>query len=74
MCTCSEYVCECVRIGEKVCVKIGGVAPNALHICVEGSYILPTLCMRCVSFLMRRITVVYSLCMCVKDGAKNERM
>ena len=22
--------------------KIGGVAPNALHICVGGSYVLPT--------------------------------
>ena len=46
VCTCSEYVCECVKIGEKgECVrgeKIGGVAPNALHICVGGSYVLLT--------------------------------
>ena len=27
---------------KKVGVKIGGVAPNALHICVGGSYVLPT--------------------------------
>ena len=42
VCTCSEYVCECVKIGEKGGWKIGGVAPNALHICVGGSYVLPT--------------------------------
>ena len=46
VCTCSEYVCECVFLLKMYrCVrggKIGGVAPNALHICVEGSYVLPT--------------------------------
>ena len=42
VCTCSEYVGACVKIGEKSRWKIGGVAPNALHICVGGSYVLPT--------------------------------
>ena len=70
---CSEYVCECVNLLEMYRWKNGGVAPNALHICVEGRLTLLTMCMRCVSFCERRITVVYSLCMCVVDGAQNER-
>ena len=42
VCTCSECVCECVNLLGEVGDGNRGVAPNALHICVGGSYVLPT--------------------------------
>lgn len=44
--------------------EIGGVAPNVLHICVGGSYVLLTLWKRCVSFLERERYVVATSCVC----------
>lgn len=68
MCTCSEYVCECVNLLGEVGAcgrcEIGGVAPNVLHICVGGSYVLLTLWKRCVSFLERVRYVVITSCVC----------
>lgn len=64
VCTCSECVCESVRIGENVGAWNGGVAPNVLHICVGGSYVLLTLWKRCVSFLERERYVVATNCVC----------
>ena len=68
VCTCSECVCECVFLLEMYrCVrgeKIGGVAPNALHICVEGRLTLLTMWKRCVSFLERERYVVVTSCVC----------
>lgn len=64
VCTCSEYVCECVNLLEMYRWKIGGVAPNALHICVEGRLTLLTMWKRCVSFLERERYVVVTSCVC----------
>ena len=64
MCTCSECVCECVFLLEMYRCENGGVAPNVLHICVGGSYVLLTLWKRCVSFLERVRYVVSTSCVC----------
>lgn len=41
-----------------------GVAPNALHICVEGRLTLLTMWKRCVNFLERERYVVVTSCVC----------
>ena len=64
VCTCSECVCECVDLLGEERVRNGGVAPNVLHICVGGSYVLLTLWKRCVSFLERERYVVVTSCVC----------